>query len=98
MPRKPSVNYWASRKGYGCWFQGEQVILATGPDDSPTGPTYLAALDKFKEMLSLATADRTQQDTTVATVCELYARHLEAEGRLKSLKLFKDGCASAVER
>ena len=36
MPRgkKPSVRYWDSRGGYGCWIDGTQHILAKGPDDA----------------------------------------------------------------
>jgi hypothetical protein len=50
--RKPSVRYWESRKAYCCWIDGERHFLAHGPDDAPSGPTFLAALDQFKELLS----------------------------------------------
>ena len=43
--RKPKVNYYASRGGYYCWFRGQQRLLAKGPDDAVTGPTYLQALE-----------------------------------------------------
>ncbi len=37
--KKPSVRYWGSRGGYGCWIDGTQHILAKGPDNAPTGHT-----------------------------------------------------------
>jgi integrase len=79
MARKPSVNYWASRSGYGCWFEGKQYILAEGPDDAPRGPTYLAALDKFKERLALSYAGEAKDRNTVRTVLELHLQHLAAK-------------------
>ena len=50
MARKPSVRYWPSRKGYGVTVNGHQYILAVGPDDCPTGPTYIAALGAFPRL------------------------------------------------
>jgi integrase len=99
MARKPSVNWWESRKAFGTTFKGHQVILAKGEkDDSPPGPVYLAALAKFRELLALDGAEKQGEQVLVFAVCELYARHLEAQCRLKTLKMFQDCLKSGVER
>lgn len=98
MARKPSVRYWASRKGFCCWIDGVQHKLAEGPDDSPNGPTYLAALTKFTELLTLKNAPAAGDANTVKTIAELYGQHLEAQGRAKSFKLFMETMPSGVER
>ena len=53
--RKPTVRYWETRKAYACWIDGERHFLARGPDDAPSGPTYLAALDRFRKLLAKET-------------------------------------------
>lgn len=50
MGRKSNVNYWESRGGFFCWHQGKQVLLASGPNDGPDGPTYKEAFYKFIEL------------------------------------------------
>jgi len=94
MARKPSVRYWESRRAYMCWFRGRQRKLAEGPEDSPTGPTYLEALDNFKSLMAgLAKG----YQPTVREVLETYLRHISVkkksgtvEIRLRSFKPFVD--------
>jgi integrase len=96
MARRASVRYYESRKAYFTHFEGRQIPLAKGPDDAPKGPTYLAALDKFSEIMRLANADIADQGNTVATVCEMYGQRLEREGKTASLRILLDTCTSAV--
>ena len=79
MPRgkKPSVRYWGSRSGYGCWIGKDQHILAKGPDDAPTGPTYLEALDRFRKLLSLE-KDKGTDQYLVSALLNQYRAHLKA--------------------
>jgi len=73
--KKPSVSYWSSRNAYGCWIGGVQQILAKGPKDDPTGPTYIAALDQFRKRLSLE-ADKGTDDYLVSSLLNQYRIHL----------------------
>lgn len=98
MPRSPGVRYFPTRKGYYTTFRHKQIPLAKGPDDKPTGPTFLAALKKFTELMELANADKADQGNTVALICELYGQHLERNGRTGTLRILKDTCKSAIER
>jgi hypothetical protein len=54
VPRRPSVRYFPSRGCYYCQVNGKQHRLATGPDDAPHGPTYLAAFEAFNQLLQSA--------------------------------------------
>jgi integrase len=74
--RKPGVRYWDSRGAYCCWIAGEQHILAKGPDDSPTGPTYLAALDRFGKLLALEAGKGTDH-YLVSALLNQYRAHLK---------------------
>jgi hypothetical protein len=80
MARKPSVRYWPSRKGggYFCVFRGKQRELALGPDDAPTGPTFLAALAAFRKLLEAdgEQAGAPSQAPTVREVLETYLKHI----------------------
>jgi integrase len=98
MPPTSDISYYDSRKGYYTCFRGKQMPLAKGPDDKPTGPTYLAALAKFREIMQLANADTADQSNTVATICEMYGQHLERQGQKASLRILLDTCTSATER
>jgi integrase len=75
--RKPSVRYWDSRKAYCCWIAGERHFLAYGPDDAPTGPTYLAALDQFKKLLSKE-ANKGTDDYLVSSLLNQYRAYLRS--------------------
>jgi integrase len=52
MGRKASVRYYESKRAFMCTFEGKRYRLADAPvDDSPSGPRYLAALDRFSEIM-----------------------------------------------
>jgi integrase len=78
MARKPQARYYASRKGGGYFatVNGTLHELALGPDDSPTGPTYLAALERFREVLQLGVVATAQGGNTVRVVLETYMKHI----------------------
>jgi integrase len=54
------------------------VILAEGPDDGPSGPTFAKAAHIFASMRLEATADRAGDENPIALICELFLRHVEA--------------------
>ncbi|MCE9561228.1 MAG: tyrosine-type recombinase/integrase [Planctomycetes bacterium] len=97
MGRRASVRYYKSREAYFTHFEGRQIPLVKGPDDGPTGPTYLAALDKFRELMAVSVADVADQGNTVRLIVDLYGQHLERNGQERSLKILLDTCTSAVE-
>jgi integrase len=73
--RKPQVRYFASRQGYYCQHRGRQHKLASGPDDAPTGPTYLVALAEFRNLLS-GEADGIDGNKTVVSVWDAFQAFL----------------------
>lgn len=79
MPRgkKPTVSYWASRKAYCCWINGEQHVLAKGPKDEPAGPTYLEAFARFRKLLE-QDANKGTDDYLVSSLLNQYRAHLHA--------------------
>lgn len=97
MGRRASVRYFRSRKAYYTSFGGKQTKLAEGPDDAPKGPTYLAALKKFTELMQVSNADVADQQNTVKVLVDLYAQHLKRNGQDRSLQILLDTCTSAVE-
>jgi integrase len=72
---KPTVRYWKSRKAYACWIGEDRHFLARGPDDAPNGPTYLAALDKFRKLMAKDEAKGTD-DYLVSALLNQYRAHL----------------------
>src|SRR5437764_1281745 len=99
MPRKPSVRYFSSRNGFFCQHHGKQHRLADGPDDSPTGPTYLAALDAFKQLMQMGSVTTAKDRNTVRVVLETYLQHAQDkmrattfERRVSQFALFCDDC------
>lgn len=98
MPPASKIGYYPSRKGYYTCFRKEQILLAKGPDDQTTGPTYLAALAKFQEIMQLANADTIDQGNTVRLIVDLYGQHLERNGQARSLTILLDTCTSAIEQ
>jgi len=72
MPRRPLPRYFESRGGYYVQLNGKQRRLATGPDDGPTGPTYLLALDEFKKLLESTSLDTAGDGSTVRSVLDRY--------------------------
>jgi integrase len=95
--RKASVRYYASRGAYFTHFEGDQIRLAVGPDDAPKGPTYLAALEAFRQLMQVNTADTADQANTVRVVVDLYGQHLERNGQDRTLGILLQTCTSAVE-
>jgi integrase len=97
MARKPQVRYFPSRGGYYCQHEGRQHKLAVGPDDGPTGPTYLEALKRFREVLEAADVATTKDHNPVRVVLDAFLTHV-ARVRRKStlavhLRLLKAFCA-----
>src|SRR5262249_27517674 len=96
MARKPQVRYFPSRNAFYCQHQGKQHKLAEGPDDSPNGPTYLAALTAFRRLMELGNVGQARDRNTVRAVLETYLTH--CQGRLKAstftrrLYLFRPFC------
>jgi len=91
------VRYFDSRKTYFTTYKGRQIPLAVGPKDEPTGPTYLAALKKFAEVMQVGEASKAEDDNLVITVLDLYAVHLKNQDRLKTLDILLRCTKSAVE-
>jgi integrase len=87
MARRASVRYWPSREAYCCWFKGHQHTLAEGPDDFPDGPTYQAALDAFKALTALGSAESAGDKNTCRVVCEMYLRHISTRRKEGTLKV-----------
>ena len=75
MAKKPSIGYWTRKGGgYFCKFRGIKHELALGPDDAPTGPTYLKALAAFQTIMQGADA---QGEAAVSTILDLYLTHIK---------------------
>ena len=74
---KPSVRYWKSKKAYGCSIAGDQHFLARGPDDAPSGPTYLEALDRFRKLV-VQDDKKGTDDYLVSALMNQYRAHLKA--------------------
>jgi integrase len=65
-------------------------LLAFGPDDFPDGPTYQAALNRFKEITELGSANFAKDRNTCRIVCELYMRWLSERRRAKTVRTRQD--------
>lgn len=89
MARKPQARYYASRKGGGYFATVSKTLheLALGPDDAPTGPTYLAALTRFREVLELESAGEQGADTTVRVVLETYLQHIATRKKPSTVEI-----------
>jgi integrase len=97
MPAKPQVRYFDSRHGYYCQWNHKQYLLAKGPDDAPTGPTYLDALGKFQEIMQLGAVNEAGGENSIRVVLETYIQHISTkkspgtvEIRLRAYKPFVD--------
>lgn len=96
MPRKPTIRFFESKNGYYTNHERTRYRLGDGPDDSPTGPNYLAALKRFGEIMQVGTADTADQTNTVRVVVDLYGQHLERNGQVRTLEILLQTCTSAV--
>ena len=81
MPRRPSIVYFASRQAYYCQIDKRQHRLASGPDDAPRGPTYLAALERFRRLLEGQQVGSAGNQNTVRVICEEYLYHTRSQVR-----------------
>jgi hypothetical protein len=70
MARPRKVTYWSSRGGYGTNINRKQHVLAVGPDDAPAGPTFKAALDKYRELLELDTVNHAGDRNSVRVLAD----------------------------
>lgn len=96
MPRKPTIRFFESKYGYYTNHDRTRHRLGDGPDDSPTGPNYLAALRRFGEIMQVGVADRADQANSVRVVVGLYGQHLERNGQGRTLEILLQTCTSAV--
>lgn len=78
MSRKSGISYYASRRGYYTCIDGLQNHLATGPDDAPNGPTYLAAQRKLAGLLEDQAAELNGMQNRVGVLINRYLEHVES--------------------
>ena len=90
--RRPDVRYW-QRKGGGYFVtvKGRQVELALGPDDSPRGPTFLAALDKYRAVMAMESGKGTDE-YLVSSCLNQYRIHLKATRKTEMPGIFDSMC------
>lgn len=76
MARRTSISYWPSRKGggYFCIYKGKRYELALGPDDAPSGHTYLKAHDAFKAIMQEKPKEHAP---TVVEIFDDYLTHIK---------------------
>jgi integrase len=87
MARRSQVRYFPSRRAYYTQINGQQHHLADGPDDAPSGPTYLAAVNKFARVMTLAAGADAKDQNSVHAVLEHYLRHVERTRKPGTLKV-----------
>jgi integrase len=92
MARKPQVRYFDSRKAYYTQHRGRQHKLAEGPEDSPHGPTYLAALAAFRSLLEMDGAPTAGAENTARTVMELYLQAMEGRRKPRTYAIQVAAC------
>src|SRR5439155_23577934 len=68
-------------------LNGQQHVLAAGPDDATTGPNYLAALDAYRELLELDHAGTAKDRNPCRVVCELYLRDLQTRASPGTMRI-----------
>jgi integrase len=85
--RKSSIRYYDSKNGYFTEYQGKKYRLATGPDDGPSGPTFLKALDEFKKLMESAHAPEAGGQNTLRVIVDLYLRHVAETKKPKTLSV-----------
>ena len=74
--RKSSIKHYPSKNGFFTIYQGKTYRLATGPDDWPSGPTFLTALKEFRRVLDTAHAPTYGDGNRLGIIAELYLKHL----------------------
>jgi integrase len=88
MARKPQIRYFASRQAYYTQFNGQQHLLAKGPNDGPSGPTFKAAAKRFSEILAVATAETAGDEKSVRTVSDLYLSYARSRVRHSTMRVY----------
>lgn len=96
MPRTSSINYFEQRGGYFSQIRGKQHKLALGPDDKPSGPTYLAALERFNELMQGRVATTSAKDSLVSVVLQHHFDSLERANKRNTLHIAKTLLMPAV--
>jgi len=90
VSKATEIRYWPSRKGggYFCNYCRKKCELALGPDDKPTGPTYLRALDAFKALLEEKPKPQpSPAGATVREVLETYPLHITKTKTLGTVEI-----------
>jgi integrase len=87
--RKASVRYYPSRGAYFTTYRGKTHRLAEGPDDAPAGRTFLAALERFRQVMRAAEAGTAKDENTVRTVVDRYIEWLSSRRKPRTLKMRK---------
>jgi integrase len=81
MPRRSEVRYYPTRNAYFTCSQGKQHRLASGPDDAPSGSTYLAALKAFGQLMQSGSIETDKDQNQIQVILEAYMQN--AKGRLR---------------
>lgn len=89
MARRGGVRYFPSKRGYFTTFQGKTYKLAEGPDDAPSGPTFLAALNEFKRIMRQAVAGVAGDHNRLVTVIERHLQWLAPRRKKRTLAIRK---------
>jgi integrase len=92
MPRRPQVRYYPSRGAYYYQVDGVKHRLAAGPDDRPSGPTFLAALDRYKQLLEAGAVGTAGDANTVRVVLDAFLQAAERRVRPRTFQLKLTAC------
>ena len=93
--RKASVRYYPTKGGYFTVYEGRRYRLASGPDDVPSGPTYLAALAEYGRIVKGEEVQGGEGDQPRETLGVVVRRWVDrkGEGTVQAKKyhsLFRD--------
>jgi integrase/recombinase XerC len=98
MARKPQVRYFESRGAYYTQHEGKQHRLAAGPDDAPSGPTYLEALSAFRGLMEMGNVHRAGGGNKVGVILAQYLLHIQMRRRESTLRIRKSSLKDFVAR
>jgi hypothetical protein len=105
MPRgrKPSIRFHPDRKAYTAFIRGQQHTLANSDkDDSPSGPGYLAALKRFRELLEADTEGTLNDIVSIRTLVKHYladcAEMAAIQRKTECLELFAEDFGNCAVR
>jgi len=77
---------------------GTQHLLASGPEDFPSGPTYIAALDAFRKLMESGNLDTAGDSNTVRAVLDAYLQAAETVLRPNTFKVRLKACRLFASR